>query len=198
MKTIRFIMVFVAAAAMMFASCGKEDNNGDSNSGAAGNNTPTVVADNTLVYDGVTYQMEAEFAYVNNAMGFLTVHSVDTNADGEYRIRMPQGEIHLYAYLVGQEVDLTQLFHEWPGYQFALEGLVNWQLYAGDDGQKAMIGGSVEGDSYEDTPAVKHGTMKITIENGNFIFVLNAESKNNHTLALRIVTSANGWEPTVD
>ena len=173
MKAIK-MMMFVAAATMLFASCGKDD---------------PVAGDNELVYDGKVYKMEAFFGPMNGSMGLMDIHSVDKDANGVYLIRTPEEMFHIYRDLVGQEINLTQVYSELPGYHLVLVGAVNWEINGGEE----SIGGVIEGTEYNNTPAVKSGTMKISIEGSNMVFALNAESKNGHKMDLRIVTPANGW-----
>lgn len=187
----------LAATMMLFAACGKDDE--ETNSANNSNSQQVNIADNTLVYDGVTYQLEAQFAYPNNSMGWLMIQSVEKDVNEEPIIRMPHDEIHLYSYLVGQTIDLTQIFREWPGYEFALEGAVNWMFGSYEVNDETYIGGTIEGTDYDNVTPFKSGsTMKITVENDTFTLVINAESKNGHQLNLRVVTSANGWQPSAE
>lgn len=168
------IMMFVAAAAMMFASCTKDD---------------PVAGDNELVYDGIVYKMEAVFGPMNGSMGLMDIHSVEKSSNGTYLISTPEEMFHIYRDLVGQEIDLTKVYIVLPAYHFVLVGAVNWET----SGDENSVGGTIEGTEYNNTPAVKSGKMKISIEGSNMVFTLNAESKNGHKMDLRIVTPANGW-----
>ena len=58
MKATRFLMMFVAAAAMLFASCDKDNNND--------NNTPTEAAENTLVQNGTVYRYSSDGVLLNS------------------------------------------------------------------------------------------------------------------------------------
>lgn len=166
-------MMFVAAAAMLFASCGKDEN--------------VVAGDNELVYDGTTYKMEAIFGPINGSMGLMDIHSVDKNANGNYLVSTPEEMFHIYRHLVGDEINLAQVYSQ--GYHFVLQGAVNWDIYS----EESSIGGTIEGTEYSNTSAFKSGTMKLSIEGSNMVFVLNGETKNGHKMSLRIVTPTNGW-----
>ena len=166
------MMMFVAAATMLFAACGKEK---------------PVAGDNELVYDGNVYKMEAIFGPINSSMGLMDIHSVDKNANGNYLISTPEEMFHIHRHLVGQEIDLTKVYS--PGYHFVLVGAVNWEIGS----EESYIGGTIEGTQYDNTTAFKTGTMKLTIEGSNMVFTLNGETKNGHEMDLRIVTPTNGW-----
>jgi hypothetical protein len=106
MKATRFMMMFVAAAAMMFASCGKDNNEGNSS-----NIPQTDIANNTLVYDGVTYQMEPLPA--GNAPSSASKDSIDGEPlfffDG-YHFRdgsMRNKTINLAALSEGEEYSIS-------------------------------------------------------------------------------------------
>ena len=65
-------MMFVAVAAMMFASCDKNDNTDDN----GGNNTPT---ENTLVQNGKVYRMTSTYKYEQGEEGrvYIDADAVD-------------------------------------------------------------------------------------------------------------------------
>ena len=172
MKTNRIVML-VAAAALLFAACGKDEN--------------VVAGDNELVYDGATYKMEAIFGPINGSMGLMDIHSVDKNANGNYLVSTSEEMFHIYRHLVGDEINLAQVYSQ--GYHFVLQGAVNWDIYS----EESSIGGTIEGTEYSNTSAFKSGTMKLSIEGSNMVFVLNGETKNGHKMSLRIVTPTNGW-----
>lgn len=72
-------MMFVAAAAMMFASCGKDDNEN--------NNTPTEAAANTLVLNGKVYQLSSHYQMgVDRTYAGAETVDLDANGDPLYTI----------------------------------------------------------------------------------------------------------------
>ena len=180
--------LFVAAFAL--TSCSDDDDDDNSGGGSG------VAADNTLVYDGKTYKLETQFAYPNNAMGWVMIQSVEKDANGEPIIRTSEElhDIHVYAQMVGLELDLTKPYDDWPGYSFGLEGKVNFLFYANYE----SMGGTIEGQEYNGTSAFKNGKMKVSLEGNNFVWVINGETKNGHKISLRVNTSANGWAPAAN
>ena len=74
MKVTRFLMMFVAAAAMMFAGCGKEDNNNEN----VNNNTPTEATENTLLYNGKLFQMTSTYRYEQSGRVYIDAYAVET------------------------------------------------------------------------------------------------------------------------
>jgi hypothetical protein len=75
-KATRFIMMFVAAATMMFVSCGKDDEK----------SSDLNLADNTLVYDGVTYHMNAVQSFFHNELTLVDATSQEANISEESMI----------------------------------------------------------------------------------------------------------------
>lgn len=183
-----WLLASLLVATFTLTACSDDD---DDNSGGSG-----VAADNTLVYDGKSYKMITSFGYPNNHMGIMMIESEEKDADGQPLIRAAERlrDIHIYAELVGYEFDLTQPCDLWPGYSFGLEGKVNILFYGNMDG----LHGIVEGETYENTSVFKSGKLKVSIEGGNLVYVINGETKNGHTISLRVVTSANGWTPVVE
>lgn len=76
MKT-RTILCALAATMMLFAACGKDDDKTD--------NTLNI-ADNTLVYDGVTYHMQAYQSFFHNELTLVDGGSEELDADGSYMV----------------------------------------------------------------------------------------------------------------
>ncbi len=81
MKATKFIMVFVAAAAMMFASCGKEDNNSNENEN---NQTSPIVGTweyHETSFEGIRYYTEI-MSFKADGTATVQFTCYDTYADG--------------------------------------------------------------------------------------------------------------------
>ena len=74
MKATKIFLTFVAAATMMFASCGKDDNNNEN----VNNNTPTEATENTLLYNGKLFQMTSTYRYEQSGRVYIDAYAVET------------------------------------------------------------------------------------------------------------------------
>lgn len=176
MKATRFMMMFVAAAAMMFASCGKDNNEGNSS-----NIPQTDIANNTLVYDGVTYQMEPLPA--GNAPSSASKDSIDGEPlfffDG-YHFRdesMWNKTINLAALSEGEEYSIRIL-----GSVLDLNCSGWWEA-----GQ-AMYWGEIDGHEYENECVFTNGTFGIYGDINNTTVIFDCVLKNGKTLRMKLVT----------
>lgn len=176
MKATRFMMMFVAAAAMMFASCGKDNNEGNSS-----NIPQTDIANNTLVYDGVTYQMEPLPA--GNAPSSASKDSIDGEPlfffDG-YHFRdesMRNKTINLAALSEGEEYSIMIL-----GSVLDLNCSGWWEA-----GQ-AMYWGEIDGHEYENECVFTNGTFGIYGDINNTTVIFDCVLKNGKTLRMKLVT----------
>lgn len=94
MKRVLSILMVAFAMTAMFASCDKDEEE---------NNTPTEIADNTLVYDGVTYHMISFQSFYHD--GLTTVDAVSQETEGE----MPMVEfirLHIRPTMWNRTVDI--------------------------------------------------------------------------------------------
>ena len=75
MKATKLFLTIVAAAAMMFASCDKDNNNDNNND----NNTPSEATENTLVLNGKVYRMTSTYKYEQGEDGrvYIDAYAVD-------------------------------------------------------------------------------------------------------------------------
>ena len=73
MKITKFFMMLVAAAAMMFVACNKDDHK---------DKTPTEAAANTLVYNGKVYQMRSTYKYEQSGRVYIDAYAMDTLDNG--------------------------------------------------------------------------------------------------------------------
>ena len=74
MKATKLFFTFVAAATMMFAACGKDDEN---------NNTSTDATENTLDYNGKVYQMASTYKYEQGGRVYIDARAVDKTGDNQ-------------------------------------------------------------------------------------------------------------------
>lgn len=169
-------MMFVAAAAMMFASCGKDDNN-DNNGG--GNNTPTEVAANTVVYDGVVYSCEsAATVFPNGEPGFIqyVLNSQD------YTVSLDGG---LYQSAHNRTFDLTQ-HHDDLEFRFHLgieSGVLDVQWSDNPNNFWCFL----DGESMN-TSCFSSGTATVTVEGLHLTILVDGTLINGKTLKFKIVT----------
>ena len=107
MKATKFLMMFVAAAAMMFASCSKDDKEK--------NDTPTEAAANTLVLNGKVYQLNSHYD-MGDDRTYAGAETVDFDANGNplYTI---------IADVEGSTLNQTYTFPEFPN------GEVYWTIH---------------------------------------------------------------------
>ena len=169
-------MMFVAAAAMMFASCGKDDN---------GENQPGIpqigIADNTLVYDGVTYQMTPLPA--GNAPSSASKDSIGGEPiiffDGYHfrDERMWNKPINLTALAEGEEYSI-RIF----GSVLDLNCSGWWEA-----GQ-AMYWGEIDSHDYESEGAFTSGTFGLYGDVNNATVIFDCVLKNGKTLKMKLVT----------
>lgn len=146
------LLILLAAVAMVFTACKKDDSS---------------IADNTIVYDGVTYQMDTQINPFNPNMAFL-----DASND----------ELQFMAYHVYNETEFlgnktwNDLSKEWPN--FECYGLLEMNT---EDG-------ILDGQQYE--CVFESGTAKQTYSNKALSLELNGTLKNGKKLALKLsVTS---------
>ena len=169
-------MMFVAAAAMMFVSCDKDENEKDQP------DIPQIgIADNTLVYDGVTYQMTPLPA--GNAPSSASLDSVDGEPlfffDGYHfrDERMWNKTINLTALAEGEEYSI---------------GIFGSVLDLNSDGWweagLAMYCGRIDGQEYENECVFTSGTFGLYGDVNNATVILDCVLKNGKTLKMKLVT----------
>lgn len=176
MKATKIFLTFVAVATMMFVSCGKD------NKEENGSDIPqTDIANNTLVYDGVTYQMEPLPA--GNAPSSASKDSIDGEPlfffDG-YHFRdesMWNKTINLAALSEGEEYSIMIL-----GSVLDLNCSGWWEA-----GQ-AMYWGEIDGQEYENECVFTSGTFGLYGDVNNATVILDCVLKNGKTLRMKLVT----------
>ena len=100
----RTIFCALAVTMMFFAACGKDDDNND------GLNLN--IADNTLVYDGVTYTFDhVMVGYFHNELTLITAETADTLEDGTPRLMLDG--IHITPEAWNRDFNLADI-SQWP------------------------------------------------------------------------------------
>ena len=147
---------------MLFAACGKDDeNNGGSGSGSQLN-----IADNTLVYDGVTYHMIARQNYRSEEFTQFWAYSEERDENDNL---MVYDELHIHPNMWNKTADI---FAE-------TTDDINWQ--------SKFKGTVLEADIYEDFSAC---TIGIYGKNDGSPVTLTLEGtlKNGKTIQMKLVT----------
>ena len=175
MKTLR-IMLFVAAAAMLYAACGK-DNVED-------------LADNTLIYDGTTYrldQSQMEINYFHPGLTLITAMSVEQQ-DGNAAIAVDH--LHVRGDEWNKTRDLANL-NEGESYELNFIGAVlTCSAFAHNDNGTTSCGGQLNGTEYENTPVVTEGTLRVEGNNDGtpITVLLDCKLINGKELKMKLVT----------
>ena len=170
MKTTRFLMMFVAAATMMFAACGKDDEK------------TTDLADNTVVYDGVTYNCTSAASYFpGGEPGF--VQYVLNNQD--YTVHLDGG---LYQSAHNRTFDLTR-HHDDLEFHFHLGiegGVLDLQWSDNPNNFWCFL----NGDSMNSS-CFSSGTATVTVDDNYHLTILvDGVLINGKSLKIKIVTDA--------
>ena len=175
MKAIK-MMMFVAAAAMMFASCNKDE--------------VEDLADNTLIYDGTTYhlnQSQMEINYFHPGLTLVTAMSVEQQ-EGSPIITVDH--FHIVGDDWNKTRDLANL-NEGEAYELAFIGpVLTCTAFGHRDNGRTYCGGQLNGTEYEDTPVVTEGTLRVEgSNNGTPITVLlDCKLINGKELKMKLVT----------
>jgi hypothetical protein len=157
MKT-RLILV-LAAVAMLFTAC-KKDNE---------------IPDNTIVYDGVTYQMTTTLDPWNESLAWMDAHSEND-------------EIQFMAYHVFPSAEFlcdktySDLTKEWPF--FECYGVLEMNTEHGD------LEGQHYGTDMEWGTVFESGTAKRTYSNNTLSLKVDATLKNGKKFALKLTVTS--------
>ena len=166
-KATRFIMMFVAAATMMFASCDKD------------NEKTSDLADNTVVYDGVVYNCVAGASvFPNGEPGFIQY--VLYNQD--YTLHLEGG---LYQSAHNRTFDLSR-HHDDLEFHFHL-GIENGVLDVQWSDNPNNLWCFLDGDNMN-TSCFSSGTATVTIDGLHLTIVVDGTLVNGKTLKFKIVT----------
>jgi len=190
MKATKLFFTFVAAAAMMFASCGEKDNN-NVNGGGSGGGSQTSVADNTVVYDGVTYKFDhVMVGYCHEELTLITAETADTLQDGSPRLMLDG--IHITPDAWNRDFNLADI-SQWP-VEYVMINLVfsgvldiSYTSYVnGDRG----VSGSLDGVNYDDESIFTSGTYRVSGNNDGtpVTLTVNGTLRNGKTMQIKLVT----------
>ena len=181
----RLLFCFVAlATTLMFAACDKDEP--EQPAGEA-------LADNTIVYDGTTYEMIPFVEIYNERLTMLNAFSKDTSADGQPKIMLDRFHIRSNDEYSdwNSTKDLAHPTNE-EFYEIAFMGEVLTML---GHGSASAAGGEIDGVSYENEPVFSSGTLKVTGENngsGKVLVELDCVLKNGKTLKMKIRSEHTG------
>lgn len=105
MKTARFLLMFVAAATMMLASCEKE---------------PSEAKPNTLVLNGKVYQLNCRYSVGVDDRSYVDATTVDKDANGEP------------LYTVFAYVEINTLNHTYDLTNLVESDIIYWTIHDAD------------------------------------------------------------------
>ena len=111
MKKVFSILMVAFAMTAMVACSEKEDEP---------EKTVSDIADNTLVYDGTTYHMDAVQSYYHN--GLTTVEAFSQETDGEERPLVSFGRLHIRPTMWNKTVDAFTVNNDKETWQCGFEG----------------------------------------------------------------------------
>ena len=169
-------MMFVAAATMLFAACGKDD--------------VEKLADNTLIYDGTTYhldQSQMEINYFHPGLTLVTAMSVEQQ-DGSPVITVDH--FHIVADDWNKTRDLANLKDE-ESYELSFSGtVINLTAFGNINQGRLFCGGQLNGTEYEDSPVVTEGTLRVEGNNDGtpITVLLDCKLINGKELKMKLVT----------
>ena len=182
------MMAMFAVSMTMMVSCGKEDNkNGN---GGSGGGSQQSIADNTMVYDGVTYKFDnVMVGYNHSSLTLVTAETADTLGDGTPRLFLDG--IHITPNAWNYDFNLADL-SQWPD-----EVMVNLVFYGvldisytsyvnGDRG----VSGRLDGQYYEDESIFTSGTYRVSGNNDGtpVTLTVNGTLRNGKTMQIKLVT----------
>lgn len=184
-------MMFVATAAMMFASCDKDDENGNTNGGTNGGGSQTALADNTVVYDGVTYTFDyIMVGYCHDELTLITAETADTLEDGTPRLMLDG--IHITPEAWNRDFNLADI-SQWPVeyvmINLVFTGVLNISYTSFVNGDRG-VSGRLDGEYYESESIFTSGTYRVSGNNDGTPITVTANGtlRNGKTLQLKLVT----------
>lgn len=179
MKT-RFLFILVAAA-LMFTACNKEEQ---------------IIADNTFIYNGVTYHM-TDLQLYGGIGGELIGQSTELGPNGSAAVSFCGH--HICAEQMNKTFDLTQLYYEGELCNELQMFVCGEVVSFGFRSDKDWYLGSVQETYYEyydhnlGPTIFKEGTLTLSgDENSKFVYTLKGTLQNDDTVEFRIVLPV-GW-----
>ena len=161
----------VAFALTAMVSCDKDNGNDGDNNGLPTLNIP----DNTMIYDGVTYPLQAT--------GLLTAESVEGYDVFSF------DAWHTHESMWGKTINLVAL-SENESYGFMTWGSViemQCSAYWDEEEGAARYAGAIDGQSYDDECIFTSGTLGIYDNGDTKTVILDCVLKNGKTLQLKFV-----------
>lgn len=183
-----FSILMVALMAMAVVSCGKDEDNNTSTNGG----TQLNIADNTLVYDGVTYVLtNVVVDYYHPGLTLMNASTSETMGNGD-PLLVVDG-IHITPNMWNRDFDLTSQA-QWPdevSVYLYLSGALDFHFDGWCNGDR-NISGSLDGVNYENESIFTSGTYRVSGNNdGTPITVtVNGVLKNGKTLQMKLVSDS--------
>lgn len=148
-----FSILMVAFAMTAMVACSEKDNEPES--------TTSNLADNTLVYDGTTYHMDAVQSYYH--AGLTTVDAVSQETDGSGNFMVEFGRLHIRPTMWNKTVDVFTVNNDEETWECGFQGAIWGEEYVGvyDGFSSCKIG--VKGNN-DGTPVTV--TLDGTLKNG--------------------------------
>ncbi|MBP5516041.1 MAG: hypothetical protein J6X86_03730 [Bacteroidales bacterium] len=175
-----FSILMVAFAMTTMVACDKDnDNDGDGDE--------MNIADNTLVYDGVTYTFsDVMVDYRHSEMTLVSAFSGDPQ-DAELIV----DHIHITPNVWNRDFDLTDQ-SQWPddvAVYLILNGAIDMQ-FEGWVNVGRNMGGHLDGVEYEGESIFTSGTYRVSGNNDGtpITITVNGKLKNGKTLQMKIVS----------
>lgn len=172
--------MFVAAATMMFVSCGKDDEK----------SSDLNLADNTLVYDGVTYTFDHVMVdYYHDALTLVVAETADTLEDGSPRLKLDG--IHVSPNAWNYNFNLADL-SQWPDevmVNLVFTGVLDLSYTSYVNGHRG-VSGRLDGEYYEDESIFTSGTYRVSGNNDGTPVTITVDGtlKNGKTMQMKLVT----------
>ena len=187
MKTKKFLMI-AAAAALLFAACGKDEENSNNNASGSqggGSNTPAL-ADNTLVYDGVTYHVNRDTTgmvvmYYHDELTLFSAWSTEKDSGSMSKIAL--AHFHIMPGMWNKTQNLASLARE-EFYEVIVEGTVLNLIARGscyESGSNGSLltyfGGNLDGTEYDETQCLfSSGSFTVTGRNDGSPFTVEMDA----------------------
>lgn len=173
-----FSILMIAFAMTTMVACDKDQEDGDNQLN---------IADNTLVYDGVTYNFNTVTVdYRHSEMTLVSAYVGDMN-DADLIV----DHIHITPNVWNRDFDLTDQ-SQWPddvSVYLIINGAVEMQ-YEGWVNVDRNMGGFLDGVEYEGESIFTSGTYRVSGNNDGtpITITVNGKLKNGKTLQMKIVS----------
>ena len=181
----RFIMLFLAATALLFSACNDDEKNNSGNGSSADQ-----LENNTLVYDGVTYKMIPFAEIYHGQLTLVTAFSEDTNANGESKVIFDHFHIRNNEEfnMWNSTIDFNAL-KEHEDYEINIMGDI---LTLSAWGSNQYAGGIIDDKEYDSESVFTKGTQKVIGNNDRtpFTVIIDAVLKNGKSLQIKLYVPA--------